>query len=1010
MGSIHLRKNRIIMIVGGIAFLFLLVVIFLQFQFNTVERTSQRNETFAIEETKSSASQISREFQSAKDQIEAYAYMMTEDGSKREVNADFLAHLEEESEFDYVRFTTEDGYNLTSLGEMSDARDRDYYIKGMRGESGISVVMDSRISGETMLCFFAPVIYERKPYGVLRGVFSADSYLIKLLSSTFFGESVSGYICTRDGSIIATTDPYFPEGNLGEYLEKENYIDAATRETFMHHIEKGSAGSFHMATRFNTDNICVQPILDGTLSLIKVFPKSVTQNIASESNHYNFVLLIILFVIVLGYFVFASLSSRVLRKKILQENTQMKYLIKGTEDFVDKAVLVDLEKGEYEYLNQCLPLSASLSKKGNYLDFYHLILSTIIEKKDRDYMAEMIAPDKLSKLMMEHMDKNFTSVYEVNRNGEKSWECIYIICIETKYKAPTKALFLRSDFTEVQQEKIKSEQMVSQAIADASKANEAKSSFLANMSHEIRTPINAVLGMNAMILREKNLDNIKAHAKDIQSAGRSLLAIINDILDFSKIESGKMELVLVSYDLESLLHDCYNIVYPRMMEKELSFIVDVDPKMPTTLYGDEIRIRQMIINLLTNAAKYTETGSVHLKFGYRTVASDTIKMIVEVRDTGIGITKENLRKLFRSFQRVDETRNRTIEGTGLGLSITKSFVEMMEGNITVESEYGKGSTFTIEIPQKTIDKTPIGEWDAEAQIVEEEQVYIEPFHAPDAKVLVVDDTEMNLRVFKGLVKDLQIQVETAKSGAEALELLEKNTYHLVFMDYRMPVMNGVETLHAFRKRKSAFNKETPFIVLTANAMSGAREEYQGEGFDDYLSKPVKEEILYGLLEEYLPRELLVYAKDYLKEEKVLSTGDSHSEEKPVKEIKVEESTQAKEVPQEPSEFKEEEGLAYCGDDMDLYKEMIALYVEDAPLVEEELTGYLEGEDMTNYNIRVHALKSTSRTLGILGIGDDAFFLEKQSEAGNIAVVREKHGALMTAVKDMAAYLAKRYDL
>ncbi len=1007
MRSNRLRVNRIKTIVGVILFFALLFVVFYQYQENLFKRTSEQNTVFAIEETKKSVDYINREFESAKAQIESYAYMVNSRENIVEVDSDLLFSLEKQSEFDFVRYTDRNGFNHTSHGyannQNSYAGDRDYYLYGMRGESGISIVMESRINQETMICFYAPLIAGNKPYGVLRGVYTANSYLKNMLDAKFFEHKVEAYICSKDGKIIATNSTVSSTEEIGAYFIKKNYLDEKNKEELLADIKKGFSGSFSLDRSFATNIICVEPILDGELSLIKVFPEEVTSEMVLENSKSNIQLLVLLASIVVIFGICFILNNRKLRKDILKENEEMHYLIKGTADFSDKSVLVDLENGTYAYLNNGLPLSPSIPKKGNYLDFYHLILSTIVSKEERSYMEEVIAPDKLQKLFLDDTKKNFGHVYEVNRNGEKSWEHIFVICIETKFKVPTKALFIRMDYTEIQEENIRSAEVVKRAMRDAEMANEAKSSFLANMSHEIRTPINAVLGMNAMIMRETSLENIKGHAKDIQNAGRSLLAIINDILDFSKIESGKMELTPVSYDTESLLHDSYNIIRPRITEKELNFVVDVDPKIPTTLYGDEIRIRQIMINLLTNAVKYTKEGTVTLHMHYRTISSDTIKLIIEVRDTGIGITKENLRKLFRSFQRVEEVRNRTIEGTGLGLSITKSFVEMMEGSITVESEYGKGSVFTAEIPQKTIDKTPMGEWNPEAVVYEEEMVYEEPFHAPDAHILVVDDTEMNLRVFKGLVKDLQMQVDTAKSGGEALEKLAQQDYDIVFMDFRMPVMDGVETLHAFKKTKSARNKETPFIVLTANAMSGAKEEYQSEGFDDYISKPIKEDVLISMIEEYLPRELIVYRKDFDKEKSVTVKEEVIPETEPAKKEEKPQSVTA------PSDFSEAEGLAYCADDMDLYKEMIGMYIEDAENVEEELTSYLANNDMKNYNVRVHALKSTSRTLGIMGVGEMAFFLEKRSEEGDLATVSEKHEELMQAFRDMVSFLKIRYD-
>ena len=397
----------------------------------------------------------------------------------------------------------------------------------------------------------------------------------------------------------------------------------------------------------------------------------------------------------------------------------------------------------------------------------------------------------------------------------------------------------------------------------ADHANAAKSRFLANMSHEIRTPINAVLGMDEMILRESREKEIRSYAENIMSAGKTLLSLINDILDLSKVEEGKMEIIPVQYELSSLLNDLENMIRDRAAKKGLVFQNEVCEEIPHLLFGDEIRIRQCVINLLTNAVKYTEAGSVTMKVTFEKKDEKHILLGFSVEDTGMGMKKEDLEKLFAPFQRIEEKRNRSIEGTGLGMSIVRQLLSLMDSELTVESEYGKGSVFTFSVEQEVVKWEEIGDYSKRFREVNSESgAYQELFHAPDAKILVVDDTEMNLTVIQSLLKKTQIHIDTAGSGKEALALASKDSYDAVFIDHMMPDMDGIETLQHLRE--IAENRETPAVALTANAVSGAREMYLSAGFTDYLSKPVDGEKLEKMLYDLLPKEKLKKAEEVVK--------------------------------------------------------------------------------------------------------------------------------------------------
>lgn len=504
-------------------------------------------------------------------------------------------------------------------------------------------------------------------------------------------------------------------------------------------------------------------------------------------------------------------------------------------------------------------------------------------------------------------------------------------------------------------------------------ANKAQVAFISNMSHEIRTPINAVLGMDEMIIRETSEEEIREYAYNIKNAGKTLLGIINDILDFTKIEAGKMDIIPQEYALSSVINDLMNMIEGRVRDKGLEFQLNMNPEIPHILYGDDVRIRQIILNILTNAVKYTEKGTITFSLDYEKFDEENILLAVAVRDTGIGMKQEEMDKLSRPFERLDEKRNRTIEGTGLGMSIVTKLLMQMDSRLEVESVYGEGSVFSFKLKQKVVNWEAVG--DLERRYEENKNEIKEDkaqFHSSRARVLVVDDTLVNLTVVKGLLKRTGVQVDMAESGRECLEMCQNKEYHVILLDHRMPEMDGIEVMHHLQETEGP-NQHTPVIALTANAVSGAYETYIKEGFCDFLSKPVSGNKLERMLLKYLPEEILDTQEDLM------------------------------------TQIDKTAGEKACGS-QEVYIQVCKEFAGTAKKNIREIGDFLEQGDIENYTIKVHALKSSARLVGAQELSQEAAFLESCGNEGKIEEIQERTGRLLSCCAKVADQLAEIYAM
>lgn len=530
------------------------------------------------------------------------------------------------------------------------------------------------------------------------------------------------------------------------------------------------------------------------------------------------------------------------------------------------------------------------------------------------------------------------------------------------------------------------------------KANEAKSSFLSHMSHELRTPINAILGMDEMIIRESNNSNILQYASDIKEAGEDLVSVVNDVLDYSNIESGKLQLSLAPYYLSSMLNDLIIMTRTQTGKKGLKLKVSIDKNIPDHLVGDMLHIKQCLSNLLSNAVKYTSSGQIRfIVYMDETSTDDTAKIIFHVRDTGNGIKKDDMELLFKPFERIEESKNRNINGTGLGLNITDKLLVLMGSSLNVESVYQKGSDFYFTLEQEILDPSPIGNFDARIkEISEHKSTVVKDVYAPEAVVLVVDDNKMNLTVVKKLLARTHINVDTAQCGCDAIEMASSKKYDIIFMDHLMPEMDGIETLRHIKGNDYNININTPTVILTANTVSGMKDEFLSAGFDDYLEKPTKPELLDAIVKKYIPDNKLISSENH-DDEPSDSTGTKYLR-----------ATLLETINTVCDEIDINSGIESCGS-VETYINILEQYLQNGDetlfLIEHDL----KKSDYNDYRIRVHSLKSTSSLIGAMELSKEAFKLEESVTNGNTNIIIQETPIFLNNFKKLLRKLSAAFD-
>ncbi len=954
-----------------------MIILFYWYTSQNRARVIEQNKNYASDSAKQTAEQINDEFDNALNLITAYSYLVGKSLTEPAITPQMLAEMEETSQFDNLFFTDLSGMEYASDGRTANASSRAYFSDGINGNSNITIIFDPYFSEETVTSFYAPVYFEGKITGILRGVYLAEQYLQSMLDTTYFGEQADTFLCTPDGGVIANSDDQIYQGNLIDLLTESGVIDENTAAKAKDIFTNGGTGSFVCAEECKTDNICVINFPDKDCVLVQIFPKNVTQDMIRTENLVGIQLEIMLIGLFIIYIITLLVRAGREKKILAQENREMGYIIDGVTTLFSRFALIDFSSDTYQYLADTRPEAGGLARKGTYHELSEHLCSIMLDENDRQEFARFINRDFIIEALSSHDDLRFEC--HIMQNGSAEWEHMNMICLERKEGRADKILFIRQNITDLKEKELRiqakmsianrkekqyriavtsnafctfefnltqdlitgdviqnidgqqisllekvglqapckaseyfekwkayvlpesleeyshtintdrlkerfeqgdsevvvdfwglisdEEQMcvrqsfimtrdydtedivvlamskditesvlkqrqqtqaLQDALMQAQHANRAKTTFLSNMSHDIRTPMNAIIGFTTIAVTHiDNKERVKDSLQKVLSSSNHLLSLINDILDMSRIESGKVQIKEQECNISELMHNLVNIIQPQVKAKQLELFIDTFEVANEDVIADALKMNQVFINLMSNAVKYTPAGGT---VSFRIMQKTTFRhgygdYVFIVKDTGIGMSPEFVQHIFEPFERESTVTQSGIQGTGLGMAITKNIVEMMSGTISVESEPGKGSTFTVELTLKLQDTEKNAE-----QLKE----------LSGLRAMVVDDDFNVCDSVSKMLKQLDMRAEWTTSGREAAYRAnaayeEGDPYHTYIIDWQMPEMSGVETA---RKIRHVAGEDAPIIILTAYDWSDIEDEAKEAGVTAFCAKPL----------------------------------------------------------------------------------------------------------------------------------------------------------------------------
>lgn len=838
----------------------LLIVIVLLFQWystTTKQRIENQNLNYALDSSRQIALRIESEFYNTLLRVRNYAYLLDSGQGKPQIDADFLKRMEENAVFDAICFTNAEGIYLDSSGDTTDHTDKDYYIKGMQGDSGLELLPD-KSTGQMIAVFYVPVLHNEEPIGVLLGLYYAENYLHNMLSTSYFGTPADTFLCTPDGTVIASSDFKSYDRPLWDALQDSGYIDAETAEDAREVFRRGTGEEgFICAPGSRTDNLCVVNLLDGEYILVQAFPQNVTREMLRNANHSSTVLQVILIAMFVAYIAVLILQMRHQRKRLVQESQEhITGLQEENRQSQEKIAAADRKERQYQ-----IAVTATAFCTFEFNLTQDLIEQDIVRTVDGEQISllEKIglhAPcaasecfEKWKDFILEESREEYaalTDLEELKKHFEEGELEVTLdywgwasegtqMCVRQSFimgkddnTGDIIVMVVSKDITAQVQKQREQTQALQEALMQAQHANQAKSTFLSNMSHDIRTPMNAIIGFATIAASHMDrTDQVRDCLQKILSSSNHLLGLINDILDMSRIESGKLQIHNQECNISELMHNLVNIIQPQVKAKQLEMFIDTFEVINEDVIADPLKLNQIFINLMGNAVKYTPAGGT---ISFRIMQHTTYKhgwgdYVFVVKDNGIGMSQEFIKHIFEPFERESTATRSGIQGAGLGMPITKNIIDMMGGEIIVESEVGKGSTFTVKLS-------------LQLQDVEKNTEQIKELEG--LRALVVDDDFNVCDSVSKMLKSIGLRSEWTTSGREAVYRAksaheEGDPYHTYIIDWQMPETSGIETT---KKIRSVVGKEAPIIILTAYDWTDIEEDAKEAGVTAFCAKPL----------------------------------------------------------------------------------------------------------------------------------------------------------------------------
>lgn len=820
----------------------LLAIIVLFFWYTTQNRTrmEERNKTYAADSAQMTANRIDEELKNAKKRISTYSYFIGNSLKEPRISAETLKEMEENTIFDAMMFTNLDGIDCASDGRTTNVKNEDFFIDGMKGNSDIDITSDSYFYDEPMISFYSPIQYKGEIIGVLRGAYMAKKHLQHMLETTYFNENADVYFCTLDEEVIACSCGKEHSGNIIDNLLESGTIDNTTASNVKNIFQNGGSGAFLCDSDNKTDNICVINLPDNNYVLIQTFPKKITQKMTRDENLIGIKLETVLISMFIIYIISLLIRATKEKEQTLQaersvadrKERQYRAAITSsafctfefnlTKDIIENDIVCMIDDKPVSLLEK-IGLKAPCKVSECFEKWKAFILeeslaeySTIV---NTEYLKEQFAKGET--------EVNIDYWGWASKDIQMCVRQSFIMTLDYETN-DIMVMVVTKEITDIVKKQKEQTQALQDALLQAQHASRAKTTFLSNMSHDIRTPMNAIIGFSTIAVSHiDNKERVMDCLQKVLSSSNHLLSLINDILDMSRIESGKIQIKEQDCNISELMHNLINIIQPQIKAKQLELFIDTFEVVNEDVIADSLKLNQVFINLMSNAVKYTPAGgTVSLRIMQKTTFHHGYgDYVFIIKDTGIGMSKEFVKHIFEPFERESTVTQSGIQGTGLGMAITKNIIEMMNGTISVESELGKGSTFTVELTLKLQDTERNAEQLKELN---------------GLRAMVVDDDFNVCDSVSKMLKQLGMRAEWTTSGREAVYRAkmahdEGDSYHTYIIDWQMPDLSGIETA---KKIRSQVGEDAPIIILTAYDWSDIEEEAKAAGVTAFCAKPL----------------------------------------------------------------------------------------------------------------------------------------------------------------------------